>query len=329
MPPLSLLPPDSAQNIEYMIGQLEAITFHVQHLAGLATAAKAAAAAASTAAGANAAAGPEAAGADAAGSTPAAAADARAGDTTTAAPSAAAAAVAVPAVPSGLTPDIVAVATEALILLEKDDSGLAARLQTLVGAPPLQHITRLRVACINLLCALLTLDDFRAAMLPTYPSSQGGGGGSTGGAPPATSAASAGGPDAAPGAAPTSAAGGAAAAAAAAVPEATLTKLRDDLMNMLLKNLSSPSRDIFGAAKAGLSTLVQGTRVPKQMMQVILKPLLGPLTFHYKLTVSFLQGLGRLLELLSDLFNQTLGDKLMEHLRRWGLGFGVRGEGGG
>ncbi len=39
---------------------------------------------------------------------------------------------------------------------------------------------------------------------------------------------------------------------------------------------------------------------------------------HYRnLTMPLLQGLARLLELLSNWFNVTLGEKLMEHLKKW------------
>jgi hypothetical protein len=48
-------------------------------------------------------------------------------------------------------------------------------------------------------------------------------------------------------------------------------------------------------------------------------PLVASLNPSNPLSTSFLyrQGLGRLLELLFDLFNPTLGEKLLEHLRRW------------
>eukprot|EP00798_Chlamydomonas_sp_ICE-L_P011534 gene11534-34246_t len=45
--------------------------------------------------------------------------------------------------------------------------------------------------------------------------------------------------------------------------------------------------------------------------------LLYNLATYQKLTITMLQGLARLLELLSDWFNQTLGEKLLEHLQRW------------
>ena len=38
---------------------------------------------------------------------------------------------------------------------------------------------------------------------------------------------------------------------------------------------------------------------------------------YRNLSVAYLQGLGRLLEMLSNWFNVTLGEKLIEHLKRW------------
>jgi hypothetical protein len=107
---------------------------------------------------------------------------------------------------------------------------------------PSQAVTKLRVACMNLLCTLLALEEFRAAM----------GEPPAGSTPPAaatttttTTTASAGAT-----ATTTTAPAAGAAAPAPAIPatpsaqEAQLNKLRDDLTNMLFKNLTSPNEDI-------------------------------------------------------------------------------------
>jgi hypothetical protein len=63
-----------------------------------------------------------------------------------------------------LSTDLISITTEALALADKEEPGLAARLASVRGLPPVQAVTKLRVACMNLLCAVLSLDEFRAAM---------------------------------------------------------------------------------------------------------------------------------------------------------------------
>lgn len=57
--------------------------------------------------------------------------------------------------------------------------------------------------------------------------------------------------------------------------------------------------------------------MPKDLLQSSLRPILVNLAHTRSLTMPLLQGLARLLELLSNWFNVTLGCKLMEHLRKW------------
>ena len=57
--------------------------------------------------------------------------------------------------------------------------------------------------------------------------------------------------------------------------------------------------------------------MPKELLQSSLKPILVNLAHTRSLTMPLLQGLARLLELLSNWFNVTLGCKLIEHLRKW------------
>lgn len=57
--------------------------------------------------------------------------------------------------------------------------------------------------------------------------------------------------------------------------------------------------------------------MPKELLQSSLRPILVNLAHHKNLTMPLLQGLARLLELLSNWFNVTLGEKLMEHLKKW------------
>lgn len=57
--------------------------------------------------------------------------------------------------------------------------------------------------------------------------------------------------------------------------------------------------------------------MPKELLQSSLRPILVNLAHTKNLNMPLLQGLARLLELLSHWFNVALGGKLLEHLKRW------------
>uniref|UniRef100_A0A6N2LGT6 Uncharacterized protein n=1 Tax=Salix viminalis TaxID=40686 RepID=A0A6N2LGT6_SALVM len=57
--------------------------------------------------------------------------------------------------------------------------------------------------------------------------------------------------------------------------------------------------------------------MPKELLQSSLRPILVNLAHTKNLSMPLLQGLARLLELLSSWFNVTLGGKLLEHLKKW------------
>lgn len=57
--------------------------------------------------------------------------------------------------------------------------------------------------------------------------------------------------------------------------------------------------------------------MPKELLQSSLRPILVNLAQTKNLSMPLLQGLARLLELLSNWFNVTLGGKLLEHLKKW------------
>ncbi|GFR40173.1 hypothetical protein Agub_g730, partial [Astrephomene gubernaculifera] len=98
---------------------------------------------------------------------------------------------------------------------------------------------------------------------------------------------------------------------------ADLKQLRESVIGMFFRNLTSSTEDIHGAARAGLQFIISHQRLPKELLQTTLRPLLQNLATYNKLHPALLQGLARLLELLSDWFNLTLGDKLLEHLKNW------------
>lgn len=58
-------------------------------------------------------------------------------------------------------------------------------------------------------------------------------------------------------------------------------------------------------------------KLPKDLIQECIKPILVNLRDHKKLSIPLLKGLTRLLALLSSWFNKSLGDKMLEHLQRF------------
>ncbi|XRB06256.1 transformation/transcription domain-associated protein [Pycnococcus provasolii] len=94
-------------------------------------------------------------------------------------------------------------------------------------------------------------------------------------------------------------------------------KLRNRAIAVFFKSFVSPSSEIVQAAKTGLKVAIQNSKLPKELLQNGLRPILQNLADHKKLTLDLLHGLGHLLELLSNWFNITLGEKLMEHLKKW------------
>ncbi len=76
-------------------------------------------------------------------------------------------------------------------------------------------------------------------------------------------------------------------------------------------------RDILLLASKGGTSDSQGThnRLPKNLLQMCIRPVLLNLRDYTKLSIPLLRGLSRLLSLLSSWFSKTLGDKLLEHLQ--------------
>jgi transformation/transcription domain-associated protein len=66
-----------------------------------------------------------------------------------------------------------------------------------------------------------------------------------------------------------------------------------------------------------LERFIRVSKIPKNLLQNSLRPILQNLGNYKSLSLKLLKGLGRLLQLLSDWFNITLGEKLIEHLRNW------------
>ncbi|KAJ4714223.1 transformation/transcription domain-associated protein-like [Melia azedarach] len=93
--------------------------------------------------------------------------------------------------------------------------------------------------------------------------------------------------------------------------------LRAKIISMFFKSLTCRTPEIVAVAKEGLRQVINQQRMPKELLQNSLRPILVNLAHTKNLNMPLLQGLARLLELLSNWFNVTLGGKLLEHLKKW------------
>lgn len=89
------------------------------------------------------------------------------------------------------------------------------------------------------------------------------------------------------------------------------------MISSFFKNLQSRDPEIVENAKRGLKQAISKHQKPKDLLQQNLRPILGNLADYKKLSIPYLQGLSRVLELFSHWFNVNLGEKLLEHLQRW------------
>lgn len=98
-----------------------------------------------------------------------------------------------------------------------------------------------------------------------------------------------------------------------------LSKLREDVTNLFFKKLTTSQEETHTLAKKGLQLIVSHSLLPnaKIYLQTSLRPILSSLGTHRMLNLPLLRGLHRLLEQMSDWFNLTLGEKLLDHLRKW------------
>lgn len=93
---------------------------------------------------------------------------------------------------------------------------------------------------------------------------------------------------------------------------------RGRIIAVFFKSLYSKSSEVVEVANRGLKqVLSQNQKLPKDLLQAGLRPILMNLSDHKRLTVPGLEGLARLLELLTNYFKVEIGKKLLDHLRAW------------
>lgn len=88
------------------------------------------------------------------------------------------------------------------------------------------------------------------------------------------------------------------------------------MTSVYFKSLYSPIPDVKNVAHEGLRTvLMHQARLPKELLQTGLRPILMNLADAKRLTPSGLEALARLLELLTNYFKVEIGHKLLDHYR--------------
>jgi transformation/transcription domain-associated protein len=86
--------------------------------------------------------------------------------------------------------------------------------------------------------------------------------------------------------------------------------------SVYFKSLYSPSPEVKEVAHEGLRVvLTHQNRLPKELLQTGLRPILMNLAVPKRLSVLGLEGLARLLELLTNYFKVEIGYKLLDHFR--------------
>ena len=90
---------------------------------------------------------------------------------------------------------------------------------------------------------------------------------------------------------------------------------RSRIISVFFKSLYSKSPEVIDAANAGLKgVLSQTNKLPKDLLQNGLRPILMNLQDPRKLSVAGLDGLARLLNLLTNYFKVEIGDRLISHM---------------
>ena len=90
---------------------------------------------------------------------------------------------------------------------------------------------------------------------------------------------------------------------------------RSRIIAVFFKSLYSPSPEVIEAANMGLKgVLLQTNKLPKDLLQNGLRPILMNLQDSSKLTETGLDGLARLLALLTNYFKTEIGERLIGHM---------------
>lgn len=114
-------------------------------------------------------------------------------------------------------------------------------------------------------------------------------------------------------------------------PQSKIGNIRPHVIALLFRSLTSEPPEAVSSSASALHNALnlclpkdktdqspsKGSRLPKELIQSCIRPILLNLREYTKLTMPLLRGLSRLLRLLSSWFNKTLGEKLIEHLHKF------------
>ncbi|KAJ2447912.1 transcription-associated protein 1, partial [Coemansia sp. RSA 2424] len=96
------------------------------------------------------------------------------------------------------------------------------------------------------------------------------------------------------------------------------TPTRARIISVFFKSLYHKSVEVVDAANDGLKqVLLQQQKLPRDLLQTGLRPILMNLSDYKRLTVASLDGLARLLQLLTNYFKVEVGRKLLDHMQQW------------
>ena len=91
---------------------------------------------------------------------------------------------------------------------------------------------------------------------------------------------------------------------------------RARVISIFFKSLYSKNKEVAAAANAGLKIVLQSTsKLPKDLLQNGLRPILMNVQDPRKLSVEGLEGLRTLLQLLHNYFKVEIGTRLLDHMR--------------
>ncbi|EMC93830.1 hypothetical protein BAUCODRAFT_75390 [Baudoinia panamericana UAMH 10762] len=91
---------------------------------------------------------------------------------------------------------------------------------------------------------------------------------------------------------------------------------RARVISIFFKSLYSPKKEVAVAANAGLKIVLAATqKLPKDLLQNGLRPILMNVQDPRKLSVEGLEGLNTLLQLLTNYFKVEIGTRLLDHMK--------------
>lgn len=99
-------------------------------------------------------------------------------------------------------------------------------------------------------------------------------------------------------------------------PNTSPFQIRSKIIQIFFKSLYVSSSEIINAAYAGFKSILgPNNKIPKDLLQIALRPVLLDIQDPQKLNVRGLQGLARILSLLENSFRIEIGERLLVHMK--------------